>query len=132
MYDELINNLRSVKDTWQTEDENWMLQAADAIEELQKLNAEITRRELKLRMEKHLWQQGKERQWTSVTEQLPRMWEPVQLMFPENQAVGFWDDGAWGIYSGNGFYTEVAPNETPPTHWKPLSLPPKEESDASL
>ena len=36
MYEELIENLRSVKDTWQTEDENWMLQAADAIEHLQK------------------------------------------------------------------------------------------------
>lgn len=34
MYDELIKRLRSVKDSWQAEEESWMLQAADAIEEL--------------------------------------------------------------------------------------------------
>lgn len=33
-YEELIKNLRSVKDTWQTQEEEWMLQAADAIEKL--------------------------------------------------------------------------------------------------
>lgn len=35
MYEELIKRLRSVKDSWQAEEESWMLQAADAIEELQ-------------------------------------------------------------------------------------------------
>ena len=34
MYDELVKNLRSVKDSWQTEEEQWMLDAADAIETL--------------------------------------------------------------------------------------------------
>ena len=34
MYDELVKRLRSVKDSWQTEEESWMLQAADAIEAL--------------------------------------------------------------------------------------------------
>ena len=34
MYDELVARLRSVKDSWQAEEESWMLQAADAIEEL--------------------------------------------------------------------------------------------------
>lgn len=35
-YEELVDRLRSVKDTWQSEEEQWMLDAADAIEELQK------------------------------------------------------------------------------------------------
>ena len=34
MYDELVKNLRSVKDSWQTEEEQLMLDAADAIETL--------------------------------------------------------------------------------------------------
>ncbi|GEM_PF-4047416 len=38
-YEELIKNLRSVKDTWQTQEEEWMLQAADAIEKLMALTA---------------------------------------------------------------------------------------------
>ncbi len=38
-YEELIKNLRSVKDTWQTQEEEWMLQAADAIEKLKALTA---------------------------------------------------------------------------------------------
>jgi hypothetical protein len=39
-YEELIKNLRSVKDTWQTQEEEWMLQAADAIEKLKALTAD--------------------------------------------------------------------------------------------
>ena len=35
MYEELVKRLRSVKDSWQTEEENLMLEAADAIEELE-------------------------------------------------------------------------------------------------
>lgn len=38
-YEELIKNLRSVKDTWQTQEEEWMLQAADAIEKLKAFTA---------------------------------------------------------------------------------------------
>lgn len=37
MYEELIKRLRSVKDIWQTEEETWMLDAADAIEKLVKI-----------------------------------------------------------------------------------------------
>lgn len=38
-YEELIKNLRSIKDTWQTQEEEWMLQAADTIEKLMALTA---------------------------------------------------------------------------------------------
>lgn len=34
MYDELVQKLRSVKDSLQTEEKQWMLEAADAIETL--------------------------------------------------------------------------------------------------
>ena len=67
--------------------------------------------------------------WIPVTEKPPKAYEDVLLRFPNNQAVGFCDrDGCWGVYSGDGFYTEVADNEPKPTHWaKKLPEPPKEE-----
>lgn len=67
--------------------------------------------------------------WFPVTEKPPKAYEEVLLLFPHNQAVGFCDrDGYWGVYSGDGFYTEVADNEPKPTHWaRKLPEPPKEE-----
>lgn len=66
--------------------------------------------------------------WIPVTEKPPKAYEDVLLLFPHNQAAGFCDrDGCWGVYSGDGFYTEVADNEPKPTHWaRKLPEPPKE------
>lgn len=68
--------------------------------------------------------------WIPVTENPPKAYEEVLLLFPHNQAVGFCDrDGCWGVYSGDGFYTEVADNEPKPTHWaRKLPEPSKEEA----
>lgn len=74
-------------------------------------------------------QHNQQAQWIPVTECLPDAYEDVLLQFPNNQAAGFCDrDGCWGVYSGDGFYTEVADNEPKPTHWaKKLPEPLKEE-----
>lgn len=87
-----------------------LTQAADAIEELFGKVEQLPR-------------------WIPVTEKPPKAYEDVLLLFPHNQAVGFCDrDGCWGVYSGDGFYTEVADNEPKPTHWaRKLPEPPKEE-----
>ena len=68
--------------------------------------------------------------WIPVTEKPPKAYEEVMLLFPHNQAVGFCDrDGCWSVYSGDGFYTEVADNEPKPTHWaRKLPEPPKEDA----
>ena len=68
--------------------------------------------------------------WIPVTEKPPKAYEDVLLLFPHNQAAGFCDrDGCWSVYSGDGFYTEVADNEPKPTHWaRKLPEPPKEEA----
>ena len=67
MYDELIKRLRSVKDSWQAEEESWMLQAADAIEELSAV----------VRVQK------------AVLEKFPR-WIPVTERLPEAESKSFW------------------------------------------
>ena len=50
------------------------------------------------------------------------------LPLPNNQAAVFFDgDCGWGVFSGDDFYTYVAPEEVHPTHWaKKLPDPPKE------
>lgn len=57
MYDELVKRLhkRIALTTAGSPLQDDLKKAADAIEELSKLNAEITKRELKLRMEKPHW-----------------------------------------------------------------------------
>lgn len=110
MYEELVKRLRDISNSDSNIKSNYigltMIQAADAIEELSKPH------------------------WVSVNERLPKAYEEVTLRFPNNQAAGFCDrDGCWAVYSGDGFYTEVADNEPKPTHWmKKLPEPPKEKA----
>lgn len=132
MYDELVRELR----TGYCEP-TLLDKAADAIEERDRY-ALTLQHEMMAEAESHialverLNKQIKElskSRWISVTERLTDAYEDVLLKFPNNQAAGFVDrDGCWGVYSGDGFYTEVADNEPKPTHWaKKLPEPPKGE-----
>lgn len=110
MYEELVKRMKEKAEHFNYD--GWvdtaaiLEEAADAIEELSKPR------------------------WIPVTEKPPKAYEEVLLLFQHNQAAGFCDrDGRWGVYSGDGLYTEVADNEAKPTHWaKKLPEPPKEEA----
>ena len=125
MYEELVKRLRDQAVCADSGDEigNSMylniLKAADTIEELIEV------------IQNHDFLESLTKpRWIPVTERLPSAYEEVLLRFPHNQAAGFCDrDGCWAVYSGDGFYTEVADNEPKPTHWmKKLPEPPKEET----
>lgn len=135
MYEELVKRMREP-----CQYENCVLcqQAADAIEERDKYALSLQHEmmaeaeshiALVERLNKQIEELSKSR-WIPVTERLPDAYEDVLLLFPHNQAAGFCDrDGCWGVYSGDGFYTEVADNEPKPTHWaRKLPEPPKEEA----
>ena len=91
-----------------------MKQAADAIEELSKLNAEITTRELKARMEKP--------RWIPVTERLPEPYVEVLLYSGEDRYTGY-------MHNDKRFTVNASHYPNRPTHWAHLlPAPPKEET----
>lgn len=119
MHDDLVKSLRETRERVRKHPEvamyvpPYQLSAAvDAIEELVGKVEQLPR-------------------WIPVTEKPPKAYEDVLLLFPHNQAAGFCDrDGCWSVYSGDGFYTEVADNEPKPTHWaRKLPEPPKKEEE---
>ena len=113
MYEELVMRLREAPNDWPDKDLHY--EAADAIEELSKLNAEITKRELKLRMEKP--------RWIPVTERLPEKFENVLVANKRGKHYDIdkgWWNGSFFDRCAKGGYHSV-------THWMPLPEPPKEE-----
>lgn len=128
MYEELVKRLNAYSAKHECHG-GITAEAADAIEELTAL-AESYKRSMEAWAETASKAIEQIPRWVSVTELLPDAYEDVLLQFPNNQAAGFCDrDGCWGVYSGDGFYTEVADNEPKPTHWaKKLPEPPKEEA----
>ena len=113
MYDDLVARLRSVKDSWQAEEESWMLQAADAIEELSTV----------VRVQKAVLE--KFPRWIPVTERLPIRGDRV-ICFGDNgiNAVDFVCGDKWCALPW--FYLD-GEQETGVTHWMPLPQPPEEE-----
>lgn len=132
MYDDLVKRLRDISNSDSNIKSNYigltMIQAADAIEELSRGVSVWAKRAMAWAAEAE--KAEKAHRWIPVTEKPPKAYEDVLLLFPHNQAAGFCDrDGCWGVYSGDGFYTEVAENEPKPTHWaRKLPEPSKEEA----
>lgn len=139
MYEELVGDLRYcakgdcngcrryTKDTRYCYD--LLCDAAVAIEELS-ATAESYKRSMEAWADEAARAQEMMPRWIPVTEKPPKAYEDVLLLFPHNQAAGFCDrDRCWSVYSGDGFYTEVADNEPKPTHWaRKLPEPSKEET----
>lgn len=137
-YEKLVENLRSVKDDWQTVEERWMLDAANAIEELSKPK------------------------WISVEERLPdggvhvlaccrARWlagsgnlyvcdafhsspktivcsydDDIDSEYDEETDEYYFPEGWWEVIKNWDDYSCVAIEDTV-THWMPLPEPPKEE-----
>lgn len=61
-------------------------------------------------------------QWTTLKGNPPDPYVDVLIKFPSNLAVGFIDrDNVWSVYSGGGWYTEVAKNDEQPIAWRALN-----------
>ena len=114
-YEELVERLRSVNDICRSDEEQCMLDAADAIEELQAELATMRSQLLK---------------WISVWEQLPEVDQPVMICaFGKSVGEGVYrgHDGfhhVWKMYASSGTYWD---DEV--THYMPLPEPPKEDNN---
>jgi hypothetical protein len=125
MYDELVKRLEGFAvELRKAEDALLVRDAADAIEELGKLNAEITRRELKLRMEKPRWIPVTERLPAKGTNVLVVEFGKVELAY----TTTYTSSGSlcWVVING-GCYHQVNDKECPIKWWMTLPEPPKEE-----
>lgn len=121
MYDELVKRLRSVKDSWQTEEESWMLQAADAIEDLEFACDHY------------------EKDYKALCDYLPK-WIPVTERLPEEGQVvcvsdgkNTWDYGTFrGVFKVNGEWYWKKRTMKTVKWWMPksdaLPEPPEEET----
>lgn len=117
MYEELVKRLRSVKDIWQTEEETWMLDAADAIEELNKdLNFQI--RAVRAEIE------SVKPHWIPVDERLPE--NPGEYLVTYNPCV--WNSVTQkvrvGIDSFRGKTAWAKRKYQHVTHWMKFPEPP--------
>lgn len=136
-YTELVKQLRELPHLLFVQlgfHENLVYKAADAIEELQRLNAEITRRELRLRMQKP--------RWIPVTERLPDTMKDKSVYSGWSAEIAPSDDVlcylpgerrmtvAWYSYTYDD-WTTVDENTVYKygeiSHWAELPEPPKEE-----
>lgn len=69
-------------------------------------------------------------QFTILKGNTPDPYVDVLIKFPSNMAVGFIDrDNVWSVYSGGGWYTEVAKNDEQPIAWKALNQESMDEQE---
>lgn len=133
MYDELIKNLRhdSASALQNCEFDfvhSWMLEAADAIEELVKENESLA---ADLADSNERRKKKRKPQWIPVTERLPPIGEEV-IVFADRTTIRIWSleryhptiaDVFWEREDGYHEDTDVV------THWMPLPQPPESESE---
>lgn len=140
MYDDLVEALRRMANTWLAEEYKvcaeavrfLMREAADAIGELSmKLHGdEAAIAGMKREIERMVVSVNKPR-WISVTERLPEKMQYVLVRYQNNDmAVASWFGGDehirfWRAMTDEGWCADC---DTEPTHWMPLPQPPKEES----
>lgn len=134
-YEELVKRLRSVKDIWQSEEEQWMLDAADAIEELQKA-LDVVNDAHNGGYDVGYWagRRDYEPKWISVEERLPEEEKTVLVVRKFLSAKGVTVrtyvetaeliGGDWVSMSDE--YKIIRYRHTDPIYWMPLPEPPKE------
>ena len=130
MYEELIKRLRylakvySICENENTNEYKLAVEAADAIEELQKQldNAEIENIKLKEEFAKY---RGKHR-WIPVTERLPEKDQQVFVCLFRDDPHIAWHDGEY--WCTEDFRLDE-PDDWQPTHWMPLPEPPESEGE---
>lgn len=61
--------------------------------------------------------------WIPLAVKYPETNEDVLLQFPSNQGVGFYENGSWGINTGDGIYSAIGDGEEMPMAWMPLPKP---------
>lgn len=61
--------------------------------------------------------------WIPLAVKYPETNEDVLLQFPSNQGVGFYENGSWGINTGDGIYSAIGDGEEMPMAWMPLPEP---------
>ena len=64
-----------------------------------------------------------EQHWIPCSERLPDTNRDVLLQFKTNMGVGFWENGEWGVNTGDNIYSEIGEGEAKPIAWMELPEP---------
>ncbi len=61
--------------------------------------------------------------WIPCGERLPDTNRDVLLQFNNNMGIGFWENGEWGVNTGENIYSEIGEGEEKPIAWAELPEP---------